>query len=45
MPSAPVLSSPSSTSLSVSWFAPLNTGPSISDYDVWLWSEFGWVFY
>ena len=33
-PSAPVLSSPSSTSLFVSWSAPLNTGPSIVDYDV-----------
>ena len=33
-PSAPVLSSPSSTSLSVSWSAPSNTGPVISDYDV-----------
>ena len=33
-PSAPVLSSPSSTSLSVSWSAPSNTGPAISDYDV-----------
>ena len=33
-PSAPVLSSPSSTSLSVSWSAPGGTGPSISDYDV-----------
>ena len=28
------MGSPSSTSLSVSWFAPLNTGPAISDYDV-----------
>ena len=33
-PSAPVLSSPSSTSLSVSWGIPDNTGPSITDYDV-----------
>ena len=33
-PSAPVLGSPSSTSLSVSWSAPGNTGPSIIDYDV-----------
>ena len=33
-PSAPVLSSPSSTSLSVSWGIPDNTGPSIVDYDV-----------
>ena len=33
-PSAPTLSSPNSTSLSVSWSAPLNTGPAISDYDV-----------
>ena len=33
-PSAPVLSSPSSTSLLVSWSAPSNTGPSIIDYDV-----------
>ena len=33
-PSAPVLSSPSSTSLLVSWSVPLNTGPAISDYDV-----------
>ena len=33
-PSAPVLSSPTPNSLSVSWFAPLNTGPAISDYDV-----------
>ena len=34
VPSVPVLSSPSSTSLLVSWSAPLNTGPAISDYDV-----------
>ena len=34
MPSAPVLSSSTSTSLSVSWSAPSNTGPVISDYDV-----------
>ena len=34
VPSAPVLSSPSSTSLSVSWSEPSNTGPAISDYDV-----------
>ena len=33
-PSVPVLSSPSSTSLLVSWSAPSNTGPVISDYDV-----------
>ena len=33
-PDAPVLSSPSSTSLLLSWSAPLNTGPSITDYDV-----------
>ena len=33
-PSAPVLSSSTSTSLSVSWSAPSNTGPVISDYDV-----------
>ena len=33
-PSAPVLSSPSSTSLSVGWSAPSNTGPPIIDYDV-----------
>ena len=33
-PSAPVLSSPSSTSLSVTWSAPGNTGPPIDDYDV-----------
>ena len=33
-PSVPVLSSPSSNSLSVSWSAPGNTGPAISDYDV-----------
>ena len=33
-PSVPVLSSPSSTSLSVSWSAPVNLGPAISDYDV-----------
>ena len=33
-PSAPVLSSPSSTSLFVSWSAPLNTGPVIGGYDV-----------
>ena len=33
-PSAPVLSSPSSTSLLVSWSVPSNTGPPISDYDV-----------
>ena len=34
VPSAPVLSSPSSTSLSVSWSAPEGTGPVIDDYDV-----------
>ena len=34
VPSAPVLSSPSSTSLLVSWSAPGGTGPAISDYDV-----------
>ena len=34
VPSAPVLSSPSSTSLLVSWSAPFNVGPAISDYDV-----------
>ena len=34
VPSAPVLSSPSSTSLLVSWSAPSNTGPVIDDYDV-----------
>ena len=34
VPSAPVLSSPSSTSLLVSWSAPGNTGPAIDDYDV-----------
>ena len=34
VPSAPVLSSPSSTSLLVSWSAPSNKGPAISDYDV-----------
>ena len=33
-PSVPVLSSPSSTSLLVSWSAPGGTGPSIIDYDV-----------
>ena len=33
-PSVPVLSSPSSTSLLVSWSAPSNTGPVIDDYDV-----------
>ena len=33
-PGRPVLGSPSSTSLSVSWSAPGNTGPSIIDYDV-----------
>ena len=33
-PGSPVLSSPSSTSLLVSWSAPSNTGPSIIDYDV-----------
>ena len=33
-PGAPVLSSPSSTSLSVGWSAPSNTGPPIIDYDV-----------
>ena len=33
-PSVSVLSSPSSTSLSVGWSAPSNTGPSIIDYDV-----------
>ena len=33
-PSAPVLSSPSSTSLRVTWSAPSNTGPAIDDYDV-----------
>ena len=34
VPSAPSLSSPSSTSLFVSWSAPFNVGPAISDYDV-----------
>ena len=33
-PGSPVLSSPSSTSLLVSWSAPGGTGPSIIDYDV-----------
>ena len=33
-PSAPVLSSSTSTSLSVGWSAPSNTGPAISDYDL-----------
>ena len=33
-PDAPTLSSPSSTSLSVAWSAPSNTGPAINDYDV-----------
>ena len=33
-PAVPTLSSPSSTSLSVRWFEPYNTGPSITDYDV-----------
>ena len=33
-PSAPVLSSPSSTSLLVDWYAPGGAGPSIVDYDV-----------
>ena len=33
-PDAPTLSSPSSTSLSVSWSAPSNMGPAISGYDV-----------
>ena len=33
-PSAPTLSSPSSTSLRVTWSLPGNTGPSIIDYDV-----------
>ena len=33
-PSAPTLSSPTSTSLSVSWSAPSNTGPLIIGYDV-----------
>ena len=33
-PSAPVLSSSTSSSLSVTWSAPLNTGPVITDYDV-----------
>ena len=33
-PDAPTLSSPSSTSLSVSWSAPSNSGPVIGDYDV-----------
>ena len=33
-PSVPVLSSPSSTSLLVSWSAPGGTGPAIIDYDV-----------
>ena len=33
-PGAPVLSSPSSTSLRVTWSAPGNTGPVIDDYDV-----------
>ena len=34
VPSAPSLSSPSSTSLFVSWSVPSNTGPVISDYDI-----------
>ena len=33
-PSAPVLSSPSSTSLLVTWSEPDNAGPAINDYDV-----------
>ena len=33
-PSAPTLSSSTSTSLSVGWSAPSNTGPAITDYDV-----------
>ena len=33
-PPSPFLSSPSSTSLFVSWSAPVNTGPVITDYDV-----------
>ena len=33
-PGRPVLGSPSSTRLSVSWSVPLNTGPFISGYDV-----------
>ena len=33
-PGAPVLSSPSSTSLRVVWSAPSNTGPPVNDYDV-----------
>ena len=33
-PEAPTLSKPTSTSLQVEWFAPDNTGPVITDYDV-----------
>ena len=33
-PSVPILSSPTSTSLFVTWVAPSNTGPEIIDYDV-----------
>ena len=33
-PSAPTVASAGATSLSVSWSAPANTGPDISDYDV-----------
>ena len=35
-PGAPTVSAASSTSLSVSWTAPTNTGPAITDYD-WRW--------
>ena len=33
-PAAPTVEAASTTSLSVSWSAPANTGPAISDYDV-----------
>ncbi len=35
-PGAPTVSAASTTSLSVSWTAPTNTGPAITDYD-WRW--------
>ena len=34
-PVAPTVTAVSRTSLSVSWSAPTNTGPAITDYDVW----------
>ena len=44
-PGAPTVSAASSSSLSVSWTAPTNTGPAITDYD-WRWkvqTAAGWT--